>query len=52
MTASITSFRSRIAQHMRYRRTVNELRALPMSIKFDLDIAGMEERIARDAVYR
>lgn len=52
MTTSITSFRSRLAQHLRYRRTVSELRALPMSVKFDLDIAGIEDRIAREAVYR
>lgn len=47
----IADLRARMARRARYRQTVYELRKLPLDIKLDLDIAGIEERVARRAVY-
>ena len=47
MTNLLTSAR----KHLAYRATLHELRALPLDIKLDLDIAGIEDRVARRAVY-
>jgi hypothetical protein len=46
-----TDIRSRLARRARYTRTVSELRRLPLDVKLDLDIAGIEDRVARRAVY-
>ncbi|SEL05085.1 glyceraldehyde-3-phosphate dehydrogenase [Roseivivax marinus] len=34
-----------------YRRTLRELRSLPLDVALDLDIAGAERAVARRAVY-
>ncbi|SDY27153.1 hypothetical protein [Citreimonas salinaria] len=47
----ISNLRARMARRARYRQTVYELRKLPLDIKLDLDIAGIEDRVARQAVY-
>ncbi|MGR3495314.1 hypothetical protein [Citreimonas sp.] len=46
-----TDLRARMARRARYRQTVYELRRLPIDVKLDLDIAGIEDRVARQAVY-
>lgn len=51
MSAYAKETRSRFAKHMAYRRTLNELRALPLNIKLDLDISGIEAEVAKKAVY-
>ena len=51
MTPLFTSLRSRMEKHARYSRTLAELRALPLDVKLDLDIAGIEDKVAREAVY-
>ncbi len=44
--------RARLAQHARYRRTVTELRNMPLDVALDLDIHQADApRIARRAVY-
>ncbi|WP_417721747.1 glyceraldehyde-3-phosphate dehydrogenase [Salipiger sp.] len=43
----INSFR----RHRAYRRTLNELRSLSLRTRLDCDFAGIEDRIARRAVY-
>lgn len=43
----LNSYRRRRA----YRRTLSELRALPLKTRLDCDFAGVEEDIARRAVY-
>ncbi|SLN28777.1 hypothetical protein ROJ8625_01223 [Roseivivax jejudonensis] len=42
---------TRLRKHGAYRRTYNELRALPLDTRLDLDIAGAERETARRAVY-
>jgi uncharacterized protein YjiS (DUF1127 family) len=43
---------SRVARHAEYRRTVKELRSLPLDVALDLDIyPGDAKRIAAQAVY-
>ncbi|WP_417721746.1 hypothetical protein [Salipiger sp.] len=48
----LTTLRTRLARHARYRRTVRELLALPLDVALDLDIhQGDARRIAAAAVY-
>lgn len=46
-----TDIRAALARRAAYRRTVSELRNLPIDVRLDLDIAGIEDRVARQAVY-
>ncbi|WP_193372849.1 hypothetical protein [Oceaniovalibus guishaninsula] len=50
--AIITRFRENARKRSAYRRTLNELRSLPVDTALDLDIyPGDADRIARRAVY-
>ncbi|SNR57455.1 glyceraldehyde-3-phosphate dehydrogenase [Puniceibacterium sediminis] len=40
-----------IRQQITYRQTLSALRALSLHSRIDLDIAGIERRVARNAVY-
>ncbi|MBS0124418.1 hypothetical protein [Thetidibacter halocola] len=51
MTTMIATLIDRAERRARFLRTRNELRALPMSVRRDLDIEGHEEDVARHAVY-
>ena len=52
MTELLSSLRTRIAKHNEYRRTVHEIRNMPLDVALDLDIhRGDAERIAYKAVY-
>jgi len=52
MTDLMTRLRELAEKHARYRRTVAELRAMPLDVALDLDIyQGDAERIAARAVY-
>ncbi|MEM1430523.1 MAG: hypothetical protein AAGG09_13800 [Pseudomonadota bacterium] len=52
MTALMTEVRAMADRHMRYRRTVSELRAMSLDVALDLDIYREDaERIAHRAVY-
>ena len=48
----ITTLRTRFEKHAAYRRTVNEIKHMPIETALDLDIyQGDAERIAARAVY-
>lgn len=47
----LTDIRTSLARHAAYRTTLRELRALPIETRIDLDIAGIEPQVARNAVY-
>ncbi len=48
----LSTLQSRIAKRAQYRRTVTELRRMPLDVALDLDIhQGDAERIAAAAVY-
>ncbi|MDU8912690.1 hypothetical protein [Aestuariicoccus sp. MJ-SS9] len=48
----LSTLRTNIAKRAQYRRTVQELRHLPLDVALDLDInPGDAERIAARAVY-
>lgn len=51
MTGLIRTLSDRAEKHSRYRRTLRELRALPLDVALDLDLAGAEKDVARRAVY-
>ncbi len=51
MTGLLDTLNTRLGKHAAYRRTLRELRALPLDVALDLDIAGAEKRVARRAVY-
>ncbi|GGB07908.1 hypothetical protein [Allosediminivita pacifica] len=51
MSYMMTNIRGRMARHAAYRRTLAELRSLPMDTRLDLDIAGVEDQVARRAIY-
>ncbi len=52
MFTMINTVKSSVEKHIRYRRTVNALRALPNQTAWDLDLfQGDAERLARRAVY-
>jgi uncharacterized protein YjiS (DUF1127 family) len=52
MTDLMTRLRDITEKRARYRRTVQELRAMPLDVALDLDIyQGDAERIAARAVY-
>ena len=48
---SCSALRGRMARRAAYRDTLRQLRALPIGTRIDLDIAGIEEQVARRAVY-
>lgn len=49
---TFSSLKQRIDRPRAYSRTRRELRALPLHVRLDLDIAGIEDQVARRAVYR
>ena len=51
MTELFSALRRRARKHAAYRNTLRELRALPMETRIDLDIAGIEDKVAQRAVY-
>ena len=51
MTQLFTAARTRLSQHRAYTRTLHELRSLPIEMRIDLDIAGIEDKVAARAVY-
>ena len=52
MTVLLSTFRERLEKRAQYRRTVRELRAMPLDVALDLDLyPGDAERIAAGAVY-
>ncbi|ETX30640.1 hypothetical protein [Roseivivax isoporae] len=51
MTSLFSTFRTRIEKRAAYRRTLRELRAAPLDVRLDLDIAGDEKAVARSAIY-
>ena len=51
MTEFMHSLRARLQRRAAYSTTLHELRALPMDLRIDLDIAGIEDKVARQAVY-
>ena len=51
MSRFISTLRSELARRAAYSNTLRELRALPIETRIDLDIAGIEDRVARQAVY-
>ncbi|MCR8549680.1 hypothetical protein M4578_17765 [Salipiger sp. P9] len=52
MTRLYQSLKARLGRRARYRRTLRELRALPLDTALDLDIyRGDARRIASEAVY-
>ncbi|MFZ5961443.1 hypothetical protein ACOXXX_00690 [Thalassococcus sp. BH17M4-6] len=51
MNFAFNTLRDRIHKNAAYHRTLSELNALPLEIKLDLDIAGIEDKVARRAVY-
>ena len=48
---TLNALRTRFDRSRAYRRTLSELRALPRNLRIDLDISGIEEQVARRAVY-
>ncbi|MCB1334137.1 MAG: glyceraldehyde-3-phosphate dehydrogenase [Roseivivax sp.] len=38
-------------QYLTFTRTAIELRRLPLAVRIDLDIAGIEDKVAARAVY-
>ena len=50
MSDMMTNIRGRMARRAAYRRTLAELRSLPMDTRLDLDIAGVEDQDARNFV--
>ncbi|KMK67415.1 hypothetical protein [Puniceibacterium sp. IMCC21224] len=51
MTHMIQTLRDRMNRQIAYRRTVNELLALSLNSRLDLDIAGIEDKVAARAVW-
>ena len=52
MTTLFSSLRDRLQKNAEYRRTVDEIRRMPLDVALDLDIyPGDAERIAYTAVY-
>lgn len=52
MNTLLTRMQDSIRARAEYRRTVNELRRMPIDTQLDLDIyQGDADRIAREAVY-
>ena len=52
MTLTFSTLRETIAKRAKYRKTVRELRAMPLDVALDLEIHQPDaERIAYDAVY-
>ncbi|SFD80371.1 hypothetical protein [Roseivivax sediminis] len=51
MSSALHGFTTRLGKRAAYRRTLRELRALPLDTRLDLDIAGAEKSVARRAVY-
>lgn len=51
MNTLLFSLRDRINRQIAYRRTLHELRALPLNIKLDLDISGIEDKVAQRAIW-
>ena len=52
MTDLFSSLGTRLGKHAQYRRTVRELRAMPLDVALDLELyPGDAERIAARAVY-
>lgn len=51
MTGFLTGFSAAIAKRRAFTRTRDELRALPLDVKLDLDISGIEDKVAHRAVY-
>jgi uncharacterized protein YjiS (DUF1127 family) len=52
MTDLFSTLKTRAVKRAQYRRTVRELRALPLDVALDLDLyRGDAERIAARAVY-
>ncbi|ETX16479.1 glyceraldehyde-3-phosphate dehydrogenase [Roseivivax halodurans JCM 10272] len=51
MTEFFSTLNARLQKHSSYRRTLRELRGLPMETRIDLDMAGIEKDVARRAVY-
>jgi len=51
MTTLISTLRTRLHQRAAYNRTLAELIALPIDTRLDLDIAGIEDKVAHRAVY-
>ncbi|MCA8880948.1 MAG: hypothetical protein KDA73_13560 [Rhodobacteraceae bacterium] len=52
MTTFGTRLKAAARKHAEYRRTLTELRAMPLSTMLDLDLAPNDlPRIAHDAVY-
>ena len=51
MTGFFSTLGERLHKHSTYRRTLRELRGLPMATRIDLDMAGIEKDVARRAVY-
>ena len=47
----LTDLRTRLSRRAAYRATLAELRALPLDVRLDLDIAGAERGVAHRAVY-
>ena len=52
MTHLCDSLKTRLERHAQYRRTLRELRSMPLDVALDLDIdKGDAQRIATRAVY-
>lgn len=48
----LSSLQTRVAKHAEYRRTVKELRRMPLDVALDLNIhPGDAEKIAKKSVY-
>ncbi|WP_246107460.1 glyceraldehyde-3-phosphate dehydrogenase [Puniceibacterium confluentis] len=47
----MTQIFARLRQMITYNQTVKALRALSLHTRLDLDIAGIESKVARRAVY-
>ncbi|GGG60552.1 hypothetical protein GCM10011415_03110 [Salipiger pallidus] len=52
MTQIIATLKNRLDAHSRFRRTLRELRAMPLDVALDLELNPAEfRRIAAEAVY-
>lgn len=51
MTQMLKTACDRVQRRIAYRRTVSELRSLPLDVRLDLDIAGIEDKVASRAIY-
>ncbi|MDU8912691.1 hypothetical protein [Aestuariicoccus sp. MJ-SS9] len=51
MTHLMQNWRNRIAKRAAFSDTLHELQSLPLNVKLDLDIAGIESKVAARAVY-